>query len=251
MNDLVSIITPCYNSISYIAQSIESVLSQTYHNWEMIIVDDCSTDGSFEIINRYAKSDNRIKVYKTEYPSGSPVLPRNIAIKNAVGRYIAFLDSDDMWLPKKLEEQIHIFKTNLDTAVVFSYYEKISEDGKRQNRIVKSPKSVTYNKLLYGNVIGCLTGIYDTFVVGKIYMKNIGHEDYAMWLNILKNGGIASNTNNVQALYRVRESSVSSNKLTAFRWTWNIYINIEHLGYIKSVYCFMLYAIKAVIKNLI
>ena len=251
MNDLVSIITPCYNSISFIAQAIESVLSQTYHHWEMIVVDDCSTDGSLDIINNYAKSDSRIKIYKTEQPSGSPVLPRNIAIKNAIGKYIAFLDSDDIWLPTKLEEQIQIFKTNPDTVVVFSYYEKISEEGKRSNRIVKSPKSVTYNKLLCGNVIGCLTGIYDTSIVGKVYMKNIGHEDYAMWLNILKHQGIALNTNNVQALYRVRESSVSSNKFTAFRWTWNIYMNIEQLGYFKSFYCFMLYAIKAVMKNLI
>jgi glycosyltransferase involved in cell wall biosynthesis len=125
-NPLISIVTSCYNNVSFIAQTIESVLAQTYQNWEMIIVDDCSTDGSYAIAMEYASRDSRIKVYRTEHQSGSPVEPRNIGIQKATGRYIAFLDSDDVWLPNKLENQLKLFD-NKDTAIVFSNYKKINE----------------------------------------------------------------------------------------------------------------------------
>jgi len=244
---MVSIVTPCYNASSYIAQTIQSVLSQTYSNWEMLIVDDCSTDDSNRIINKYVKQDNRIKYYKTSIPSGSPVLPRNIAIENAKGKYIAFLDSDDVWLPTKLEEQLKMFDDE-KVAIVYSNYEKINESGERNNRIIKAPAGINYHNLLKSNVIGNLTGIYDTDKVGKIYCKNIRHEDYVLWLSILRKGFIAKNTNTVTALYRVRENSVSSNKLKVLFWQWNILRNVEKLPFCKSVYCFIFYIIKAVLK---
>lgn len=247
---MVSIITPCYNAEKYLAQTIESVLVQTFRDWEMLVVDDCSSDGSAEIIRSYARKDPRIIYLKTDKRSGSPTGPRNLGIQNARGRYIAFLDSDDLWLPDKLERQLEIFAENESAAVVFSYYEKMSEDGKRSGRVVTSPESVTYAKLLYGNVIGCLTGIYDTGKVGKVYMENYGHEDYIMWLAILKKGYLGVNTQDVQALYRVREQSVSSNKLQALKWQWSIYRNIEKLGFFKSMLCFAGYAFKAFFKML-
>lgn len=247
---MVSIITPCYNSANFLADTIESVLAQTYSDWEMLIVDDCSTDGSYEIAESYAKKDSRIKLLRTEKSSGSPVRPRNIAIENAKGRYIAFLDSDDLWLPGKLEAQMKIFAEHDDTAIAFSYYEKISETGERSERVIVSPSKVTYRQLLKGNVIGCLTGMYDTDKVGKIALEYRGHEDCVMWLSILRKGFCARNTNDVQALYRVRNGSVSANKLKALTWQWQIYRDSEKLGLISSMYNFAFYAIKAVVKSI-
>ena len=244
---LISIIIPCYNASLFIEQTIQSVLSQTYSEWEMLIVDDCSTDGSDRIINEYVKQDKRIKYYKTSSSSGSPVLPCNIAIEKAFGKYIAFLDSDDIWLPTKLEEQLKLFDDD-KVAVVYSNYEKINEKGDRSDRIIKAPAEVDYHNLLKSNVIGNLTGIYDTEKVGKVYCQNIHHEDYILWLSILKKGFIAKNTNTVTALYRVRNNSVSSNKIKVLTWQWNILRNVEKLPFYKSVYCFMAYAIKAILK---
>ena len=245
--NLVSIITPCYNASAFIEQTIESVLAQTYTNWEMLIVDDCSKDNSAEIIKNYAEKDGRIKYLKTETSSGSPTKPRNIAIENALGRYIAFLDSDDVWLPTKLEEQIPLLKDKR-TAIAYSNYEKISEEGHRNNRIIVAPNEVDYDDLLKGNVIGNLTGIYDTEKVGKIFCQYIHHEDYIVWLTILKKGYIARNTNKLGALYRVRNNSVSSNKLQVIEWQWNIYRNVEKLSLFSSLYNFVHYSIRAFCK---
>ena len=247
MNDLVSIITPSYNVEAFVARTINSVLLQTYSNWELLIVDDCSKDSSATIINDYVKKDKRIKYFKTEKASGSPVKPRNIAIEKAIGKYIAFLDSDDIWLPTKLEEQLKLFDDD-KVAVVYSNYEKINEKGDRSDRIIKAPAEVDYHNLLKSNVIGNLTGIYDTEKVGKVYCQNIHHEDYILWLSILKKGFIAKSTNTVTALYRVRNNSVSSNKIKVLTWQWNILRNVEKLPFYKSVYCFMAYAIKAILK---
>lgn len=248
-NILVSIVIPCYNCVFFVENTIKSVLLQSFRDWEMIIVDDCSTDGSDLIIKKYVNSDSRIKYLKTERPSGSPTKPRNIGIENARGRYIAFLDSDDMWLPNKLQEQIELLRKE-DTAIVFSNYEKVNEEGMRDKRHVIAPLLVTYKKLLLGNAIGCLTAIYDTFKVGKVFFTDINHEDYIMWLSILKQGYVARNTNTINALYRIREQSVSSNKLVALSWQWNIYINVEKTGYIKGAYYFFNYAFRAFCKAL-
>lgn len=244
---MVSIITPCYNASAFIEYTIKSVLAQTYTNWEMLIVDDCSKDDSAEIIKKYSEKDNRIKYFKTESPSGTPTKPRNLAIKYASGRYVAFLDSDDIWLPTKLEEQIPLFQDE-QTAIVYSNYEKISEDGCRNNRLIKAPDEVNYKDLLKSNVIGNLTGIYDTQKVGKIFCQNVHHEDYILWLSILKRGYKAKNTNKNAALYRVRENSVSANKLKVLSWQWNILRNVEKLPLHKTIYYFIFYAIKAFMK---
>lgn len=246
---LVSVIVPCYNAASYITETIESVISQSYTNWEMLIIDDCSCDNSGLIIQNYCSIDSRIKYYRTEKASGTPTLPRNIGIENAMGRYIAFLDSDDVWLPNKLEEQLCLFDDS-QTAIVYSDYEKMAETGERNHRIIKAPSTVNYKQLLLGNVIGCLTAVYDTDKIGKVYFSEHSHEDYIMWLSILKNGFIARSSNTVTALYRVRNHSVSSNKLKALSWQWNIYINIEKIGYFKAAYYFIHYAYRAFTKML-
>jgi glycosyltransferase involved in cell wall biosynthesis len=246
-SSLISIITPCCNSAKYISQTIESVLVQTYQNWEMLIVDDCSTDGSDKIVKQYCNSDTRIKYYGIESPSGSPTKPRNIGIENAQGRYIAFLDSDDIWLPSKLENQMKYFDYE-KVAIVFSYYEKMSENGIRKGRIIISPNLVTYKELLHGDCIGFSTAIYDTVKVGKFYFQFIGAEDYAYWLSILRSGYIARNTNTVEVLYRVRDNSISTNKLKASKWTWSIYRKFLHFNFLKSIYYFCFYLIRALRK---
>lgn len=244
MNKLVSIITPCYNSESFIVETIKSVISQTYTEWEMLIVDDCSTDNSAEIIKEYSAKDSRIKYLRTDRPSGSPVLPRNKAIEAAKGEFIAFLDSDDIWLPNKIKEQIDLFKSK-DVAVVYSNYEKISEKGIKNHRYVIAPTEIDYKNLLKSNVIGNLTGVYDVSKVGKVYCQNIKHEDYVLWLSILKKGYIAKNTNTINALYRVRNNSVSSNKLKILSWQWNILRNVEKQNFLKALYYYSIYAVKA------
>ena len=244
----VSIIMPVYNTEAFLAESIESVLIQTYRWWELLIVDDCSTDGSASVIKAFTEKDSRIKYLKTDVHSGSPALPRNIGIEHAQGRYMAFLDSDDVWLSDKLEKQVGLFEDSR-TAVVYCDYERIAEDGRRAGRIVKAPVLIGYEQLLRGNVIGGLTGVYDTRKVGKVYQLSHPHEDYIMWLSILKRGFVARNTQTVEALHRIRRRSVSSNKLKALSWQWDIYRHVEKLGLVKSVCCFMHYAYKAFQKN--
>lgn len=248
-NPLVSIIMPCYNAEKYISQAVESVCNQTYSNWELIIVNDCSKDNSVEVISRYVNIDSRIHLFNTEKPSGSPVLPRNIAIGKARGEIIAFLDSDDVWLPTKLEEQLPLLE-DAKTAIVFSNYEKIDMQSTRANRVVKAPSITNYNHMLRGCVIGNLTGMYDTQKVGKVFCENIHHEDYLLWLTILKQGYIARNTNTVTALYRVGDNTVSSNKFRTIGWQWNILYNIEKLSLPKAACCFASYAVKGFLKAL-
>ncbi len=248
-NPLVSVIIPTYNVEAFVKDALESVIAQTYDNWELIVVDDGSCDGTLELLRVYEGKDTRIRVCALERNSGQAVA-RNHAVAVAKGRYIAFLDSDDMWLPYKLERQVSAFQEYEDAAVVFSYYEKISENGVRSGRIVTSPSRVTYDALLYGNVIGGLTGMYDTQKVGKIHIKAIGHEDYAMWLEILKKGYVGVNTCDVQALHRVRSGSVSADKVKAARWQWNIYRNVEKLNVFKATCCFVVYALRGVLKSL-
>ena len=235
MNELVSIITPSYNSAKFIRETIDSVLAQTYPYWEMIIVDDCSTDGSVEIIGKYIIKDNRIKLIKLSNNSG-PAIARNTAIKEAQGRYIAFLDSDDLWYPDKLEKQIEYM--NLTECVLsYSYYDVIDENNNRTNQIYKPKEKLSYNELLKSNSIGCLTSIYDTKIVGKEYMPIIKkRQDYGLWLKLLKKIDYAYCIKEVLATYRIRKGSISSNKLELIKYNWKLFREHEKLSIIKSFY---------------
>ena len=242
---------PAHNAGKTIASAIASVIAQSYDQWELLVIDDCSTDNTVAIVSKYAEKDKRIKLLHTDKSLGKPYYPRNIGIQNASGRIIAFLDSDDLWLPTKLEHQIPIFDEN-NVAVAFSYYEKFSTDGITldNNRIIKSPAFVSFKSAIYGNPIGNLTGMYDTQKVGKVFFEDAGHEDYILWLTILKKGFIAKNTNTVEARYRVAEKSVSSNKGKAASWTWNIYRKTLGFNIIKSAFCYSIYMVKGVLKYL-
>ena len=238
---IISVITPCYNGANYLVDCIESVLSQSFQDWEMLIVDDCSIDDSKYIITEYVKKDSRVKYYRTEQPSGSPTVPRNIGIDNAKGRYIAFLDCDDLWLPTKLEEQLNVFNTH-KCAMVFSNYEKISTQGLSNNRIIKAPPIVDISQMYYGNPIGCLTVMIDTAISGKFHFRHMHHEDCIAWIEIISKYGAAYNTNTVLAQYRETVGSVSRNKIKIILWQWDIYRKVLKFNIFKSIFCYMLYA---------
>lgn len=239
-----------YNSGRFIREAINSVLAQTYTDWELLVIDDGSTDNSVDIVREYADKDQRIRLLFNDRHIGIPSAPRNEGVRNAKGRFIAFLDSDDIWHPQKLENQLPLFKKN-DVVIVYSNYEKINEQGVKTKRIVTMPQLATYKTLLYDCVIGNLTGIYDISKVGKVAFKDVHQEDYVMWLNILKKGGIALNTNTVEGEYRVVSNSLSSNKIKTLGWHWAVYRKLEHLSFFKSCYYFVHYAFNALAKALI
>lgn len=249
MNDLVSIITPLYNSSLFLKETLQSVLAQTYDNWEMIIVDDCSNDGSYEMAVQHAEFDSRFKVIRLAKNSG-PAVARNKAIEAAGGRYIAFLDSDDLWLPEKLERQVRFMRDN-DFDFTYTSYNRMTEPGELI-AITNAPVSVQYEDLLKTCPIGCLTVIYDSEKVGKQFMPVINkRQDYALWLKLLKITKRAYGLNEVLASYRMRNSSVSSNKFHAASYQWLVYRKLEKLSLTKSLYVFSFYATNGILSRFI
>lgn len=241
--DLVSIVTPMYNAQRYILAAINSVLAQTYRNWELLVVDDGSTDRSSSIVEKVARKDARIKLIKQARNAGV-ALARNAAIRLARGRYIAFLDSDDIWHRQKLEKHIAFMKAR-KAKLSYTAYSKIDADHAGEvgsQRTLSVPARVAYDELLMSNVIGCSTAIYDAQRIAKQYMLAVGHEDYILWLSILKKHGVAYGLNEPLTAYRVRRDSVSGQKLKAARYQWHIYKDIEKLPLWKSVRYFLSYA---------
>lgn len=230
--NLVSIITPVYNSEKYLAENIASVQSQTYANWEHILVDDYSTDKSADIILQCAAQDSRIKYIKLLKNSGAGIA-RNTAIKAAKGKYIAFLDSDDLWHPDKLKKQITFMEKN-ECYFSFTSYDIINEKGSVIKKNVEAKKTITYQVALYKNPIGCLTVIYDVQFFGKQLMPAIRkRQDYALWLKLLKTTN-AYGINESLASYRKTTNSISSNKWNLIRYEWKIYREEEKLSLLSS-----------------
>jgi len=247
MTDLVTIVTPIYNSSQFLGKTIQSVLSQTYENWEMIIVDDCSQDNSLAIAENYAAVDQRIRAFKLPKNSGAAAA-RNAAIKVARGRFVAFLDSDDLWVPKKLEKQIN-FMLNHGVALSFSSYYKINEHGDIFE-LMGVPEKVSYNELLKTCVIGCLTAVYDTNALGKIYMPtNTKREDFATWLGILKKVDFAFSLAEPLAQYRVYYNQSSGKKVSMAKENWRLYREQEKLDLFQASYYFSHYAVRGVLRT--
>jgi len=233
---LVSIITPSHNASEFISDSIESVLAQTYEDWEMIIVDDLSTDDSVEKIESYCNKDSRIKLIKLQKNSGAGVA-RNRAIKESKGDMIAFLDADDLWMPQKLEKQLAYMKLH-NLAFTYSSYHVIDEENNNLTTFYTKP-SVTYDSLLKTCSVGCLTAVYDVNKLGKIYMPDMKRrQDYALWLDIFKRIEYAKGLDEPLASYRVGHTSISSNKFKTALWQWKTYRDIEKLSLAKSIYYF-------------
>lgn len=234
-NKIVSIVTPLHNGEEYIAQTIDSVLSQTYPYWELIIVDDCSSDKGLDVVKDYISRDSRIKLIINEVNSG-PAITRNKAIEASKGKYIAFLDSDDLWTNDKLEVQIDFMKTN-NVYFTFTYYDQITEEGEFIKKVNNLPEKVDYLSSIKSNKIGCLTAVYDVSFFGKVYMENIAkRQDYTLWLKLLKKVEYAYCVPRILAHYRIRKNSVSSNKFKLVKFHWHIYRHIEGHSFFKSLY---------------
>ena len=233
MNELVSIIMPSYNTGNFIKETIDSVINQTYSNWELIIVDDCSNDNTEEVVNNI--KDKRIKWMKNEVNSGAAV-SRNKALKVANGRYIAFLDSDDLWKKDKLEKQIRFMKEN---NYYFSYtnYIEIDENSNLNGKKITGPKKITRNGMFNYCWPGCLTVMYDVSKIGLIQIEDIKkNNDYAIWLKICKKVDCYL-LNEDLAMYRKRKGSISNQSyITLIKWHYKLYKNAEHEKFISSLF---------------
>lgn len=248
MSDLiVSIIMPAFNSSKTIRDSINSVISQTYQNWELLVINDCSSDNTAEIVSEYA--DGRIKLIDKKKNEGV-ALARNSGLDLAGGDYVAFLDSDDRWLPNKLELQLDLIKKN-DVDVVFGSYYRFNDSG-ILNMVIVPEGIKTYHDLIKGNFIGNLTGLYNFKKFNKVRQKKIGAEDFLFWLEIFADTQVKGlGVKEPIAYYRVAEKgkSLSGNKFKSAIWTWNIYYNHLKLGLFKSLYCFGFYIYHALMKR--
>lgn len=244
---LVSIITPSWNVASLIGETIDSVQAQTFGDWELLIADDCSTDQTAAVVEALAMSDPRIKLIR-QPRNGGPALARQAAIDQATGRFIAFLDSDDLWLPTKLERQI-AFSREKRAALTYTAFRRINETGSVTGRLIEVPASLSYEQLLKNTSIATLTAMVDRDVAGNIAMKNEPYDDFCLWLSILKPGHVAHGLNEDLARYRVRGSSVSSRPLRSAGWVWHIYRNVEQLPPAKSAWCFAHWGARAWLKR--
>jgi len=234
MSELVSIITPTFNAGKYIQDTLQSVLNQSYQNWEMILIDDASTDQTVKIIKDFAEKDARFKLSELSKNSGNG-FARNVALEKATGQYIAFLDADDLWFPMKLEKQIQYLKAN-NLPFTFSFYDCIDEDGKLLNRRIEAPLNLTYNELFFCNYVGNLTAIYDADYFGKITLEATQkRQDWRLWLTILKQIQFTKPVPEPLAFYRIRKNSISSSKFKLIKHNFGVYREFHGFNFVFSV----------------
>ena len=237
---------PTYNCGNFIGETIDSVIAQIYENWELIIVDDCSTDNTEEIVNVYRKKDSRIKYKKLATNSGAAVA-RNRGIELADGKYIAFLDSDDLWQPKKLDTQIK-FMNNNAYHITCTSYNKIDEEGNSLNKIISAKAKSNYDGILK-TCPGNSTVIYDAEVLGKFKISDIKkRNDYVMWLQVIKQAKFLYGIEECLGSHRIRKNAISSNKISLIKYHWTVYRKIENLSVVKSVYLILYWIIATVFK---
>ena len=244
---LISVIMPAYNCSGFISASIASALNQTYQNIELIIIDDCSTDGTDMVIQAYKDRDFRIKALKNEQNIGV-AFTRNRGFAAALGEYIALLDSDDIWHPEKLELQLSFMKANhLDLC--YTAYSFISETGTPLGQAYFVPIKLNLEHLLRENVIGCSTVLVKTDIVKSIPMrKEYAHEDYVFWIELLQRGARAAGLNKVLMDYRIVSSSRSANKLKSAKNRWRIYRLLLHMNLFQASGLFVSYALHGLVK---
>lgn len=234
---LVSIITPSYNSADFIIETIESILAQTYTNWELLITDDCSTDNTSEIVYKYTLKDKRIKFFQLTKNSGAGIA-RNNSIKEAKGDYIAFCDSDDCWLPEKLEKQLEFMEQHNCSFSYTSYY-TCEEDGTPKGKIM-APSRISYFDLICNDNMGCLTTIYNAKILGKHYMPTIRkRQDWGYKLIIIQKSKYAYGIKECLAKYRLRNNSLSANKMGLIKYNINVYKEVLHYSTFKSYFIFI------------
>ena len=248
--ELVSIIVPVYNAEKFIEETIRTVINQTYKNWELLFVNDCSTDKSVNIIKKYAKKDKRIILINNKINSKAAI-SRNNGISVAQGKYLCYLDADDLWDIHKLEKQIAFMK---ETKCSFSFtgYEFADSTGIPNGKKVFVPSKINYNQALKNTTIWTTTVMFDMSKISKedIYMPNVKSEDTASWWKILKKVDYAYGLDEILSFYRRSEGTLSSNKFEAIKRIWFLYRNVEHLSFFKSIYCFIWYAFNAVKRRI-
>ncbi len=251
-NPAVSIITPMHNSAAYLAETIKSVQAQSLTDFEMLLVDDCSIDTSVQIVQSFSHTDSRIKLLRLTRNSGAAVA-RNTAIEAATGRYIAFLDSDDLWLPSKLEHQV-IFMQKYGLPFSWTSYELVNEFGAVQG-MQPAARELSYTSLLRKQgVIGCLTAMYDTSFYGKQYMPNIRmRQDYGLWLRLLREAAahkwMCDGLPEVLGQYRVHGRAMTYNKARAAYYQWRLYRDVERLSFMATLSCFARYILNGVLNK--
>lgn len=235
MKGLVSIITPTFNSAKYIAETIRSVQSQTYPNWEMLIVDDGSSDDTVSLVTEIAKTDSRLKLFPLRENVG-PAKARNTGIQNATGDYMTFLDADDIWFPGFIENSIATIQ-NTGIPFVFSSYRRSNENLEFVYSDFIVPEKVTYTDILKTNSISCLTAFLHIKMLGKKYMPEIRkRQDMGLWLQYLKEIPFAYGIQEPKAIYRIRENSLSRDKKKLISYQWQFYREVEKLNVLQSAY---------------
>lgn len=246
-SNLVSIITPAYRAADIIAETVRSVQAQTYSDWELLIAEDCGPDATRNIVRGLAQSDTRVKLL--EMPeNGGPAMARNLALSEARGRWLAFLDSDDLWQPEKLERQLAFHRAHPDAVISFTGFRRISADGREVGGYISVPTRLDYRGLLGNTAIATSTVIVDRNVSGDFRMLKTYYDDFACWLGLLKPGKIAVGLNQDLMRYRVMTASISRNKFNSAKQVWLTYRAIEKLSLPKSAWCFFLYGFHAILK---
>ena len=237
---VVSVIMPAYNAAGFIAESIRSVQQQTYSRWELLVIDDASTDETSGIVQGLAINDERIKLHVLPTNQGAG-FARNIGIKAATGDFISFLDADDLWKPHKLETQMAVM-ANEGEKVCFSSYELMSEDGSDLGKQIKALKNLPFDKLKKANYIGNLTGIYNSGELGKVYCPLIRkRQDWGLWLLALKKAGSARGIQEPLATYRERKGSISGNKIEMLQYNYRVYRKVLKYSTLKSLFWMILF----------
>lgn len=246
VDTLVSIITPAYRAAAHIGETIRSVQAQDYTDWEMLIVDDCSPDGTADVVARYAAADSRIGLIRRA-KNGGPAAARSAALAMARGRWVAFLDSDDLWLPNKLSAQL-AFHRGSGAVLTFTSFRRINAEGDKTGRLIHIRPRLDYLALLKNTAIATSTVIVDRRISGPFEMKPTYYDDYACWLELLRPGRIALGLDRDLMRYRVLDRSVSRNKLKSASHVWRTYRDVEQLGLLRSLWSFVNYAGRGVLK---
>lgn len=246
VSDLVSIVTPAYRAAAFVGDAIRGAIAQTYQEWEMLVVDDCSPDETATEIAAIAAVDPRVHLIRAQR-NGGPAAARNLALERARGRFIAFCDADDYWLPGKLKSQL-AFMANRDVALSYTSYRRISEDGRRVGHAIPVPESLTYSKLLGNTAIATSSVLLDRQRVGEVRMKHSFYDDFILWLEILKSGHVAGGLREDLLRYRVVQGSWSRSKSRSARMVWRTYRDHERLSLPESCWHLANYAIRGYLK---
>jgi teichuronic acid biosynthesis glycosyltransferase TuaG len=245
---LVSIITPARNAAETLAASIDSASEQSLRDWEMLVIDDASSDGTAALAERRAAADPRIRLLRQGQRRGVAAA-RNAGLAEARGRFVAFLDADDLWMPEKLARQTRFMEAG-GYALSCTAFRRFSTAADEPGRLIEVPPRLTYDGLLKNTAIASVTAMVDRRLTGPLHFLHVHHEDYALWLSLLKRGLKAGGLNEDLARYRVNRESLSGQKLQSALWVWQVYRDVEGLGILKAGWCLANYGFNAVRKRL-